>query len=185
MCTGVTSQNVDPVIGLAWAQSVDDAHDRVSSEPGLVEPWFDELYRSQRPKIVRLARLLTGSDAHAEDLAHEAFMRVYRRRSPIEEPAAFLHTVTVNVCRNWHRTTQRELLRMERHGPNADRVSPQARELDASLARLPYPERAVIVLRYWLDLSETDIAAVLGCRPGTVKSRHSRALRKLNKELSE
>lgn len=146
--------------------------------------WFNDLYRGHLRDTVRLARLLTGSVAAAEDLAHEAFIRVYRRDISIDEPVPFLRTVTVNVCRDWHRARQREHLRVVRHGPDADRVSPAARELDASLARLPYPERAVIVLRYWLDLSEADIAATLGCRPGTVKSRHARALRKLNKELS-
>lgn len=149
------------------------------------EEWFEELYRSQRSSVVRLARLLTGSVAMSEDLAQEAFLRVYRREAPIDEPVSFLRTVTVNVCRNWHRGSQRELLRVVRHGPDADRVSPQAQELDASLARLPYQERAVIVLRYWLDLSEAEIARTLDCRPGTVKSRHARALRKLNKELSK
>lgn len=146
--------------------------------------WFDDLYRSQRAAIVRLARLLTGSSEHAEDLAHDAFVRVYRRETPIDEPIPFLRTVTVNVCRNWHRGRQRELLRVVRHGPGEASTSPAARELDASLARLPYPERAVIVLRYWLGLSEAEIAEHLGCRPGTVKSRHARALRKLERELS-
>jgi len=148
------------------------------------EAWFDDLYRTQRAAVVRLARLLTGSSEHAEDLAHDAFVRIYRKAAPIDDPVPYLRTVTVNVCRNWHRGRQREQLRVVRHGPDADRVSPAARELDASLARLPYPERAVIVLRYWLDLSEAEIARTLHCRPGTVKSRHSRALRKLEKELT-
>jgi len=172
-----------------------DGEDRAVSDSGVgwwpgsasveVEEWFEDLYRSQRSSVVRLVRLLTGSAEQAEDLAHEAFLRVYRRGAPIVEPVSYLRAVTVNVCRNWHRGRQREQLRLVRHGPDADRVSPQARELDASLARLPYQERAVIVLRYWLDLSEAEIARTLNCRPGTVKSRHSRALRKLNKELSQ
>ncbi len=148
---------------------------------------FNELYRLHRRDTVRLARLLSGSDAAAEDLAHEAFVRVYRRSgAPVDNPAAFLRTVTVNVCRSWHRARQRERLRIVHHGPDADSdgVSSEARELDASLARLPYHERAVVVLRYWLDLSEADIASTLGCRPGTVKSRHSRALRKLEKDIT-
>ena len=58
------------------------------------------------------------------------------------------------------------------------------RELDDSLRRLPYDQRAVIVLRYWLGMSESDIAVALGCGPGTVKSRHNRALHLLRKELS-
>lgn len=146
--------------------------------------WFNDVYRRHRREAVRLARLLTGSAAAAEDLAHEVFIRVYRRTEPIDDVAPFLRVVIVNVCRDWHRGRRREQLRVVRHGPDADRISPEARELDASLARLPYVERAVIVLRYWLDLSEADIASTLGCRPGTVKSRHSRALQKLNKELS-
>jgi RNA polymerase sigma factor (sigma-70 family) len=63
-------------------------------------------------------------------------------------------------------------------------VSERAAELDATLHRLPYSERAVVVLRYWLGLSEAEIAEHLGCRPGTVKSRHARALNKIRKELS-
>lgn len=177
----------DPLFADGSNRSSDDADGR-SSVCGAaleVEPWFENLYRSQHGNVIRLTRLLTGSEAHAEDLAHDAFLRVYRRETPIDEPVSFLRTVTVNVCRNWYRSTQREQLRVARHGPDLDQVSSQARELDASLARLPYQERAVIVLRYWLDLPEADIANILGCRPGTVKSRHTRALRKLNKELSK
>jgi RNA polymerase sigma factor (sigma-70 family) len=186
--TGVTFFMRDPLLAdgddrAAMADTADVAWSESSRVE--VEEWFEELYRSQRSSVVRLVRLLTGSDAQAEDLAHEAFLRVYRRDAPIDEPVSFLRAVTVNVCRNWHRGRQREQLRVVRHGPDADRVSPQARELDASLGRLPYQERAVIVLRYWLDLSEAEIARTLECRPGTVKSRHSRALRKLNKELSQ
>lgn len=147
--------------------------------------WFDDVYRRHRQDTVRLARLLTGSPASAEDLAHEAFIRLYRRAEPIDSPAAFLRVVTVNVCRDWHRSQRRERLRLVRLGVDVDHLSLAARELDASLARLPYQERAVIVLRYWLDLPEADIAKTLGCRPGTVKSRHARALHKLNKELSQ
>jgi RNA polymerase sigma factor (sigma-70 family) len=190
MATGGLNKTVTFSMGdplLADDGPVADADERpvVRSVRVQGEEWFEELYRSQRSSVVRLARLLTGSAGMAEDLAHEAFVRVYRRDAPIDEPVSFLRAVTVNVCRNWHRGTQRELLRVVRHGPDADRVSPQARELDASLARLPYQERAVIVLRYWLDLSEAEIARTLDCRPGTVKSRHARALRKLNKELSK
>ncbi|HWL42205.1 MAG TPA: RNA polymerase sigma factor [Ilumatobacter sp.] len=155
------------------------------SESDRTPGWFDHLYRRHRKDTVRLARLLTGSAAAAEDLAHEAFIRLYRRSQPIDNPVPFLRVVTVNVCRDWHRSQRRERLRAVRVGVDVDHLSLAARELDASLARLPYHERAVIVLRYWLDLSESDIALTLGCRPGTVKSRHARALHKLNKELSQ
>ena len=63
-------------------------------------------------------------------------------------------------------------------------LTEQERELDDSLRRLPYDQRAVVVLRYWLGLTEAEIAESLDCRPGTVKSRLSRALRALRKELT-
>lgn len=72
---------------------------------------------------------------------------------------------------------------MSRHGPDPTSLTVWERELDASLRRLPHDQRAVVVLRYWLGLSESEIADALECRPGTVKSRHARALRTLRKEL--
>ena len=73
---------------------------------------------------------------------------------------------------------------MIRHGPVDDVLTGDDRELDDSLRRLPYDQRAVIVLRYWLGMSEREIATALECRPATVKSRHARALRTLRKEFS-
>jgi hypothetical protein len=108
--------------------------DRADVEPRHEDDWFGDLYRDHRRSTVRLARLLTGSAAAAEDLAHEAFIRVYRRDQPIHAPVPFLRRVTVNVCRDWHRARQREHLRVVRHGPQPEHVSAEARELDVSLA---------------------------------------------------
>jgi RNA polymerase sigma factor (sigma-70 family) len=145
---------------------------------------FQRVYRDEYATTVRLARLLTGDPTVAEDLAQEAFVRLYRHRAQAERPAALLRTITVNVCRSWHVSQRRTVSRMVRHGPDPTSLSAFERELDDSLRRLPYEQRAVVVLRYWLGMSEADIARALGCRPGTVKSRHSRALRALKKELS-
>ena len=149
---------------------------------------FDAFYRAHYAKTVRLARLLSGSAAAAEDLAQEAFIRVHRHASRLDNPAGFLRTTTVNVCHNWHRGRGREVLRMIRLGPPPDSVSLDflsldAQELEAMVAALPYRQRAALVLRYWLDLTEAEIARSLDCRAGTVKSLQSRALAKLRKEL--
>lgn len=144
---------------------------------------FDAFYRSEYARTVRLARLLTGSMTAAEDLAQEAFVTVFRKGSTLDVPAAFLRTATVNLCRNWHRSRSRESLRLARVGPPQGSLSLGAREMDEVVAALPYRQRAVLVLRYWLDLSEADIATTLECRAGTVKSLHSRALAQLRKEL--
>lgn len=152
-----------------------------------VDRRFERFYQEQFVTTARLARLLTSDANVAEDLAQEAFVRVYRYASSgrhIENPAAFLRTTMLNLCRSWHTSQRRDELRMTRHGPDAEVLVEWERELDKSLRRLPYEQRAVVVLRYWLGLSEAEIAAALQCRPGTVKSRHARALRTLRKELS-
>lgn len=153
-----------------------------------VDGRFQRFYQEHYQSTARLARLLTG-DAHiAEDVAQDAFVRVYRYEAtaerPIDNPAALLRTTTVNLCRSWHRSERRAQLRMVRHGPSPEQLTERERELDDSLRRLPYEQRAVVVLRYWLGQSETEIAHTLDCRPGTVKSRHARALRTLRKELT-
>lgn len=159
--------------------------DRTTANDGLERSdEFDAFYRSEFVRTVRLARLLTGNADVAEDLAHEAFLRVHRVASSIDNPAAYLHTVTVNVCRNWHRSTSRESSRMERLVQPTEVQAFETDDMAEVIARLPYRQRAVLVLRYWLDLSEADIAERLGCRAGTVKSLHSRALTRIRSEIS-
>lgn len=147
---------------------------------------FDHFFRAEYPRTVRLAHLLTGSNAVAEELAQDAFARMFPRFATIDEPAAYLRVTTLNVCRNWLRHRHREQGRYSRHGVtpvNTVELPPGEDELLAVIAELPYRQRAVLVMRYWLDLTEADIAASLGCRPGTVKSLHSRALATIRKEL--
>ena len=145
---------------------------------------FDDFFRDQYPTTVRLAHLLTGLNAVAEELAQDAFAQVYPRFDAVREPRSYLRTTTVNVCRNWHRRHTRELDRFRRHGTTATDATDVVDELIDEIAGLPYRQRAVLVMRYWLDLSEADIAGTLDCRPGTVKSLHSRALAAIRKELS-
>lgn len=152
-----------------------------------VDDSFQGFYEREYAATVRLARLLTGDTDGAEDVAQDAFVRLYRYAESadraIDNPAALLRTTTVNLCRTWHSRRHRLEGRMVRYGPDPTVFTAWERELDASLRRLPKDQRAVVVLRYWLGLSELEIAATLQCRPGTVKSRHARALRALRKEL--
>lgn len=165
-----------------------------TSDPTVIEPSravderFQNFYRERYASTVRLARLLTGRPEAIEDLAQDAFVRLYRFAQqadrPIDNPAALLRTITVNVCRSWHQANERRQRRYARHGVEPDALTDWERDLDDALLRLPYDQRAVVVMRYWLGLSQDEIAAELGCRRGTVKSRLSRALRTLHKELS-
>jgi RNA polymerase sigma factor (sigma-70 family) len=154
----------------------------ISSRP-VTEP-FDRFFADEYASTVRLAHLLTGSNAHAEDLAQDAFARVIGHFDRLDNPAAYLRTATVNVCRTWHRSRGREQDRFRRHGATPDvALSAASAELLATIRRLPYRQQAVLVMRYWLDLSEVEIALALDCRPGTVKSLHSRALAAIRKDL--
>lgn len=154
----------------------------IASDSNLDE--FESFYRRNYVPTVRLAGFLSGDRSRSEDLAQDAFLQLRPKFDGIDNPAAYLRTTLVNLCRNAHRAKQRNDLRLASHGPSTTSVSDRAAELNATLHRLPYSERAVVVLRYWLGLSEAEIADHLGCRPGTVKSRHARALTKIRKELS-
>jgi RNA polymerase sigma-70 factor (sigma-E family) len=145
---------------------------------------FEEFYRSSFDSVARLATVLSGDPATADDLAQETFLRVQPHFHDLETPLAYARTVMVNLCRERRRKEsgwQEALHRL----PEPAHVVDEASELLDVLDKLPYRQRVVIVLRYYADLTEVEIADALGCRPGTVKSLASRALTRLRKDLSE
>ncbi len=131
---------------------------------------------------MRLAALLTQHASVAEDLAHDAFTRMYPRWGQAANPGAYLRTSVVNSCRQWerHNNVEKAKLRLIATPEASGFV---AAELADVVASLPYRQRAVVVLRYYADHSEIEIAEALGCRAGTVKSLASRALARLEREL--
>lgn len=144
---------------------------------------FALFYEQHYVEAVRLAGFLTSDRALSEELAQEAFLRLQPEFARVRNPGGYLRTTLVNLCRNDRRSSRREVSRRARHGACPTTVLDRSADLDASLRRLSYGERAVVVLRYWLGLSEAEIAEHLDCPPGTVKSRHARALKKIRKEL--
>jgi RNA polymerase sigma-70 factor (sigma-E family) len=142
---------------------------------------FAELYETQYRNMVRLAYLLTGSTETARDLVQDSYMRVHTAWGRIAEPKAYLRRAVVNACHSHHRR-----LRRQRAHAATVRLEPVAMEADEmfdAIERLPYRQRAAIVLRYWHDCTEAEIAAALGCRPGTVGSLLHRAVAELRKVL--
>ena len=136
-----------------------------------------ELYRREYAPMVRLAHLITGSNEVAEDVVQEAFVRMYRNWHRADRPGAYLRTIVVNGCNTWHRRRRMERERLPE--AVAEGVDPEARELLDALARLGLRQRAALVLRFYADMSEADVAQALGCRPGTVKSLVHRGLRQM------
>jgi len=143
-----------------------------------------DFVRTRYGDLLRTAYLLTGSPHAAEDLVQAALLRAMRRWSTIDDPMAYLRRAMVNQRTNvWRRLRSREVVTpappaaasVPDHG---DSVVNRA-ELLSALGTLPARMRAVLVLRYWEDLSETETAQLLGCSPGTVKSQASRGLARL------
>ena len=178
-------------VGEEWAvvreradgtRAVRDA-DTTSAVPREAATGFEAFYESRWHGAVRLGHAIVGSANVAEEIAQEAFVRVYAGWSDVESPDAFLRTVLVNLCRSNLRRT-----RLERSnllvGVNTVLSEPELDETWIALRRLLFRQGAVLALRYYGDLSEIEIAALLGCRLGTVKSARHRALARLRKELS-
>jgi RNA polymerase sigma-70 factor (sigma-E family) len=157
------------------------------------EPWgqgsgnaaeFADFYAEAFDRSARLAFLLTGDLSVAEDIAQEALTRMQPRFATLEHPAAYLRAVVVNLASRARVRRDRESQLRRKLGSPASEVL-RARELMDVIDGLPRRQRTVVVLRYYADMSEADIAAALGCRAGTVKSLASRALATLRKELGD
>jgi RNA polymerase sigma factor (sigma-70 family) len=161
---------------------------------------YADLVRTHQPIAFRTACLLAGSAADAEDALQEALVKAWRALPRFRPGAPFrpwLLTIVANEARTRRRAAGRRAawtLRAaaEQRTSGDAAPSPEAavlvrersRELVDALGTLPERDRQVLVLRYVLELSEQETAAVLDCRPGTVKSRVSRALERLRGEVA-
>jgi RNA polymerase sigma-70 factor (sigma-E family) len=150
---------------------------------------FREFMHGRWPAMVRLAYALTGDQGHAEDVAQTAFARAYASWPKVRRtgnPEAYVRRIVINENRNRFRK-QRVAEQLTDAppepgpgtGPGSADATSQYDErsvLMAALRRLGPRQRAVVVLRYWLGLTEVEAAAELNCSVGTVKSQASRAL---------
>jgi len=141
-----------------------------------------DLYVSEYDRMVRLAYLLSGSSAVAEDLVQDSFVRLQNHWDRVRQPSAYLRASVVNACRVHHRRAKRE----RAHFPELLTISVTAETpilLDA-LARLPYRQRAALILKFYEDRAESEIAEALGCRPATVRSLVHRGLTTLRRVIT-
>ncbi len=147
---------------------------------------FAEAYASQYDTLVRFAYVTTGDLGAAEDIVQEAFAELYRQMSTVEAPAPWLRRVVANRSVSWLRrltTARKHLTRAVTHAHH-DPPSAEDTAVRRALLKLKPRHRAAVFLRFYLDMSEADIAEALGCRPGTVKSILHRALAALREDLS-
>jgi RNA polymerase sigma-70 factor (sigma-E family) len=154
---------------------------------------FGQFMTARWPGLVRLAYGLTGDRWLAEDIAQAALASAYAawwRVRRADDPDAYVRRILINTS---HRRFRRRRVAEQAHEPQQLASSPLAdaavadpaeligerSALLAALRELPTRQRAIVLLRYWDDLSDAQVAAVLGCAPGTVRSQASRALAKL------
>jgi RNA polymerase sigma factor (sigma-70 family) len=144
----------------------------------------EQAYRRLRPAMVRLAHLLTGSMEQAEDAVHDAFVACGRHWSRLDSPDAYVRRAVANQALSGLRRASRERDKTTRLA-RVTAVTVGLPELDETwdvLRRLPDRQRMALVLRFYEDLPEAEIARLLRCRPGTVKSLIHRGLAKVRKE---
>lgn len=144
---------------------------------------FEAFVAARQLRALRAAFLLTRDWALAEDLLQASLAKLWLAWARVDDPDAYLwRTLTHTYASWWRRKWRGELPTAglpDRVGEAGDLDRSDALDLWAALARLPRRQRAVLVLRYYLDLSEAQTAAAMDCSTGTVKSQTSKALGKL------
>ena len=141
---------------------------------------FDDAYLELYDSLMRTALLLVGSMGHAEDLVQDAFARAFPKWDTIENPKAYLTAAVTNGARNTYRGRDAAA---RLNDPPAAGAPDSNRDLHDSLLRLPYRQRAVVVLRYYVGLDDPAIARALGCTRSTVRSSARRGLQQLRKDV--
>jgi len=159
-------------------------------EGGIERASLSDLYVAYAPDGIRLAFLLTGDRALAEDLVQDAFARLIGRLRHLRDPNAFwafLRRTIVNLATSHFRHRQVERAYLERLAAAPTAATNANDELDETmhlaLLKLPQRQRAAIVLRFYEDLSDVQTAEILRCSAGTVRSLVSRAMKTLREEL--
>ena len=144
---------------------------------------LESLFVVERVPMVRLATLMVGSRAVAEEVVQDAFASVSERWDGLERPGAYLRTAVVNGCAQTLRRRSVE----DRHRPvalaNPSEIPERLIELRSAMDRLVYRQRIVVVLRYFVDMPDGEIAQILNVKPSTVRSLAHRALAVLRREL--
>ena len=150
-----------------------------------------ELHRTHYRSLVRLARLLVDDEASGEDIVQDAFVRVFQAWDRVDDPVRYLRATVMNGARSGLRrlsVARRYVAPIARATAGADVfvvVQSEHIAVVAAVRALPRRQRECLVLRYYADLSEAEIAATLGISPGSVKSHSHRGMAGLTRVLGE
>lgn len=153
-----------------------------ASEPDSADDVFIDFYRARYPRAVQLAGSLVGPSDLAEDVVQDVFAALHRQFGQVRNPASYLRMGIVNRSRNVWRGRDYERRRLLGLRPVHVPATSSSEMFDV-LMKLPSRQRTVLVLRYWNDWSDAEIAEALRCRPGAVKQLAHRGLVRLRKEI--
>lgn len=144
---------------------------------------FDELYRDERPAMLRLAYLITRSAAIAEEITHDAFLTVLERWHTLDAPGGYLRTTVVRAAVRSRRRHAREGEIAAALTPVPTPTGPALDEMWEALGALPPNQRAALALRFYEDWSHEQIAAALHCSVANARSLTHRGLVALRKDM--
>jgi RNA polymerase sigma factor (sigma-70 family) len=148
----------------------------------LADNSFEAVYSRNWQPLFRMATMMVGSRAEGEELAQEAFTRWYVRKGSVDNPDAYLRTIVLNLCRGNYR--RRITVAKNAHFFDAPEASVTIQDpLMDVIRNLPIRQRAAVILRFYDGRDEHEIARILECRPGTVRSLLSRAMATLRTEV--
>jgi RNA polymerase sigma-70 factor (sigma-E family) len=147
---------------------------------------FHAFFERHHRELSGLAYLLSGDSSAADDLAADALTEVWKhwdRVTAAGDPAAYARGIVANLTRNWIRRQGRARRGLQLLGRGGERQPtpdvPAVLDVRTALKRLPYRRRTCVVLRYAFDLSEQEVAGILGISVGAVKSQTSRGAKQL------
>jgi RNA polymerase sigma-70 factor (sigma-E family) len=202
--SGAPSVTADAPPGDDPSDVGDPSGSRDRNEPGGVDAIASRLFRDRYATLVQMARLLVDDLDTAEEVVQEAFVRLYGSWRRLRDPARaedYLRSTVWNLARDRLRRRRhvRHYQAVSARGPDAGRMGipvpagpadavvaeERRQQLVTALDRLPTRQRECMLLRYWGDLSEREIASTLGISTGSVKSHVHRALNRLTADLGE
>lgn len=178
-----TSRLADPAPMVDMTDAGSSDVSLTMTEAVVVQP-IDVAYRRLYPGMVRLAILLVDTREHAEEIVQDAFSRAYPRWHRIVNHDAYVRATVLNLCRKAHRRRAVARRAPQYPVPDAPGADEVADHVVDTVRALPSPMREIVVMRYYLQASDTEIADTLRLPAGTVKSTLHRAKTILRKELS-
>lgn len=156
--------------------------------------FVERIYRAEASNLVRLARIFTDDQAGAEDIVQEAFVRLYRSANRITDPAksaAYVRSIVLNLARDHNRRGLMSLRHQDAMVDSREPVTPDEQivrtETDQTVLRalslISPRQRDCLVLRFYLELTETEISETLSISPNSVKTHCQRGMAALGKLL--